>query len=119
MWTSGRTALSAARRRGLPMNTELNGTLHQSEQVVARQIAGQWLLIPLRQTGVDLQKVYLLNETSAAIWRLLEKPVSFPELISKLTEEYAAPRELLETEAGEFVWDLCQRGFLTQERGRE
>jgi hypothetical protein len=101
------------------MNTQLAGTFRQSERTVARQIAGQWLLIPLHATGADLQKVYLLNDTSAAIWRLLEPPLTFPELVTRLGEEYAAPREVLEADAGEFLLDLLQRDFVTQETGHE
>jgi hypothetical protein len=101
------------------MNTQLTGTFRQSERIVARQIAGQWLLIPLQPTGADLQKVYLLNEPSAAIWRLLERPLTFPELVTELGAEFAAPDEVIETDAGEFVQDLVHRGFVSQERGRE
>lgn len=97
------------------MDGEPQGRLCQSEHVVARRIADQWLLIPIHGTGADLQKVYLLNETSAAIWRILQQPMSFAQLVASLQAEYAAPEELLRQDAGEFVADLLSRGFLVEE----
>ena len=101
------------------MGIELNGKLRQADRVVARQIADQWLLIPLHATGADLQKVYLLNDTSAAIWRLLEQPLSFEQLVTALQGEYAAPEEVIQADTGELLRDLLQRGFVTAEAGHE
>ena len=101
------------------MECKFAGALRQSSSVVARQIADQWLLIPLHATGADLQKVYLLNDTSAAIWRLLEQPRSFEELLRALQAEYAAPEEVIRQDAKEFVEDLMQRGFVVPEVGDE
>jgi len=101
------------------MEGGLQGKLRQSDQVVARQIADQWLLIPLHATGVDLQKVYLLNETSAAIWRLLDQPTSLDDLVTALRQEYDAPEEVIRQDADELVTDLMDRGFVVQEAGDE
>ena len=97
------------------MAEQLTGVFRQSDQVVARQVVDQWLLIPLHGTAADLQKVYLLNDTSAAIWRLLAQPITFEQLVRALQAEYAAPEDTLRREAGEFVLDLVQRGFVTHE----
>ena len=101
------------------MEGEFAGVLRHSDSVVARQIADQWLLIPIHGTGADLQKVYLLNDTSAAIWRLLEQPMSFEQLVAALQAEYAAPQEAICQDTREFVADLRERGFVTQEGGDE
>jgi len=101
------------------MGEQLSGVFRQSDRVVARQIVDQWLLIPLHGTGADLQKVYLLNDTSAAIWRLLAQPMTFEQLVSALQAQYEAPEEVIRQDAGEFVAHLVERGFLTQEAAHE
>ena len=101
------------------MEGKFAGALRQSSSVVARQIADQWLLIPIHGTGADLQKVYLLNDTSAAIWRLLEQPMSFEQVVTALQAEYAAPEEVIQADTRELLHDLVQRGFLTTEVGNE
>ncbi len=101
------------------MSEDLQGTLRQSDSVVARQIAGQWLLIPIHGTAADLQKIFTLNETSAAIWSLLAEPTTFDRLVSRLREEFAAPEEVIAKDAEEFIRDLLRRGFVAREAGDE
>ena len=101
------------------MCCDLSGKLRQADSVVARQIADQWLLIPLYGTGADLQKVYRLNDASAAIWRMLAQPLSLDELVTALHTEYDAPEDTLRQDAREFVADLLDRGFLAREGGDE
>ena len=98
---------------------ELTGTLRQSDQVVARQIVDQWLLIPVHGLGADLQQVYLLNETSATIWGLLAQPKTLDQLVADLQAEYAAPEDTLRQEAGAFLEDLLRRGFVVHEVDHE
>ena len=101
------------------MIDQTQATFRRAAQVVARDIAGQWLLIPIHGTGADLQKVYLLNETSAAIWRLLEQPRSLDGLVAALQAEYAAPEEAIRQDTGEFIVDLMERGFVVPEASHE
>ena len=86
----------------------------QSNSVITRQIAGDTLLIPITQVGVDLQKVYLLNETAAAIWELLQIPHSGDDLVKALQETYEAPEEVLSQDVEATVRALLDQGFLTE-----
>ncbi|MEI6503380.1 MAG: PqqD family protein [Armatimonadota bacterium] len=85
----------------------------QSDSVITRKIAGDTLLIPVTQVGVDLQKVYLLNETAAAIWDLLQTPHSADSLITALQETYEAPEETIRRGVEAVLEDLTGRGFVT------
>ncbi|MEI6500601.1 MAG: PqqD family protein [Armatimonadota bacterium] len=85
----------------------------QSNSVITRQIAGDTLLIPITQVGVDLQKVYLLNETAAAIWELLQTPRSADDLVTSLQETYEAPEETIRRGVEAVLEDLTGRGFIT------
>ena len=40
--------------------------------IVARQIAGEMILVPIRQNVGDLESIYLLNETALFAWQLLD-----------------------------------------------
>jgi hypothetical protein len=98
----------------MSMNSEERKRLLRSPDVVARQIAGEHILVPISQTGADLQKVYLLNGTAAAIWELLAQPLAREELVKALEEQYDAPEGSIPREVETFVQDLLQRGFLTE-----
>ena len=89
------------------------------EKVVTRQIAGETLLIPITQAGADLQKVYLLNETAAAIWELLAQPRELEGLVAALQEQYEAPEEVLRTDTLETLEALIERGFVIERQAGE
>ncbi len=105
--------------RGTVVPEETPGIFRQAENVVARQIAGQFLLIPLHQTGVDVQKVYLLNETSAAVWAHLSQPRPLDELVALLSQEYEGPGDAITADVAELLDDLVSRGFVRLVRANE
>lgn len=86
----------------------------QTEGIVAREVAGEYLLIPIHQAGVDLQKVYLLNDTAQAVWRLLAEPRELDNLLTALAEEYAAGPEDLREDVQALLDDLVARGLVAQ-----
>ncbi|MEN6304321.1 MAG: PqqD family protein [Armatimonadia bacterium] len=70
--------------------------------------------MPLHQTGVDLQKVYLLNETAQAVWELLAQARDLDALVAALAEEYEVDEEDLRKDVQELLDDLVQRGLVVQ-----
>ncbi|MCE5241167.1 PqqD family protein [bacterium] len=85
----------------------------QHEKVVTRRIAGETLLIPITQIGVDLQRVYLLNETAAAIWALLSEPRDVETVVALLAEAYNAPAQDLRQDVMDTLQEFESRSFLT------
>lgn len=87
----------------------------RADTTITREIGGQTLLIPITQVGVSLQKVYLLNETGAAIWRLLAEPRDLDSLVGSLADEYEAPKEVIRRDISATLNDLFERGMVTRE----
>jgi len=85
----------------------------QDAKTVTRRIAGETLLIPITQVGVDLQKVYLLNETAAAIWALLAEPRDAEAVVELLADEYDAPVQDLRRDVADTLQEFHSRHFLT------
>lgn len=44
----------------------------KNPDVVFRKIAGEFILVPVRQKVVDLKSIYTLNEPAAFIWELID-----------------------------------------------
>jgi hypothetical protein len=67
-----------------------------SEDVVARQIVGEFLLVPIASGIGDMEDaLYTLNETGRLIWQKLDAHKSVNALVDELAEEYDAPCETL------------------------
>lgn len=63
-----------------------------SENVVAREVQGEFIIIPLTSDIGDLEdEIYTLNETGLAIWNNLDGKRSLKDLADKLSSEFKTP----------------------------
>ena len=60
---------------------------------VIREIAGQYMAVPVGERVNDLHGMIALNETGAFIWKLLEDEKTEKDLARALTEEYEVSYE--------------------------
>ncbi len=63
-------------------------TFVRSESVVARVVAGETLIVPVRARVGDLASIYSFNGTGTLIWKLLESPRTVSELTTAVVDEY-------------------------------
>ena len=56
--------------------------------IVARQIAGEMILVPIRKNVGDLESIYLLNETALFAWQLLDGKNTLTEIRGRLVQEF-------------------------------
>lgn len=57
---------------------------------VLREIAGETLLVPAGKTALDLNGMLTLNETGAALWRMLPEAADAEALTQGLLQELRA-----------------------------
>ncbi len=60
----------------------------KNPDVVFRKIAGEFILVPVRQKVVDLKSIYTLNEAAAFIWELIDGKKSVSCIKSKFAEMF-------------------------------
>ena len=63
-------------------------TLVRSQSVVARVVAGETLIVPIRAKVGDLASIYSFNGTGTLIWQLLESPRTMAQLATAVAESY-------------------------------
>ncbi len=63
----------------------------RSEEYVGRKIAGETVLVPLRQQIGDLESIYTLNEVASVIWDRLDGTATVEEIAAALEAEFDAP----------------------------
>ncbi len=78
----------------------------KSADFVQREVAGEFLLIPLKRQLTDINSLYVLNETGAALWRLIDGEHSLQDIIRVLSEEYAVTVEQLTQDLNVLIEDL-------------
>ena len=87
-------------------------TFKKSENVVSRQIDEKTILVPINQTGVDVQKIYALNNTAAAAWELLETPKTLDQLVDALERDFTAGTGVIRNDIEGLIQDLLKIKFL-------
>jgi hypothetical protein len=84
-----------------------------SEDVVAREIEGEIIIVPLVGGIGDLEdELFTLNETGKAIWDRLDGRRSLNDVIAELTAEYQAPPGEIESDVLGLAAELVRRRML-------
>jgi hypothetical protein len=94
---------------------EIDSAYIASEDVVAREIEGEFILVPLTSGIGDMEdEIYTLNETGRAIWERLDGKRSLREVAEDLKAEFEAqPGEIDEDVAG-LVKVLLERKMIVK-----
>lgn len=80
---------------------------------VLREIAGETLLVPAGKTALDLNGMLTLNETGAALWRMLPEAADAEALTQGLLQEFeGAPVEQVRADVEEFLARLRELGIV-------
>ena len=87
-----------------------------SEDVVARDIEGEFILVPLASGIGDMEdEIYTLNETGRAIWERLDGKRSLREVAEALKTEFeVAQPEEIENDIAGLVGVLFQRKMVVR-----
>jgi hypothetical protein len=87
-------------------------TFVRSESVVARVVAGETLIVPVRAKVGDLASIYSFNGTGTLIWRLLESPRTVSELTTAVVDEYEVDQATAMRDVTDFVREMKSVGLV-------
>lgn len=81
-----------------------------SDNIVAREIEGELIIIPLVSGIGDMDdELFTLNETGKAIWKQINGKTDLEMIVSNLMEDYSANREEIERDVLGLVSELARR----------
>lgn len=80
--------------------------------LVLREIAGDWVLVPTGETVVKYNGLFSLTETGARIWELIPECGSEEEIADRLFEEFDCEREVLARDVKDFLEKLREMDFI-------
>lgn len=87
-----------------------------SAKVVAREIEGEMIIVPLTGDLGDLtDDLFTLNATGKAIWQACDGQTTLRQIVDQFSENYPVPREVIEREVVGFVEELCGRGIFIEQ----
>ena len=97
------------------MEVRLDAAYALSEDIVARVIEGELIIVPLTAGIGDLEdELFTLNETGRAIWERLDGRTPLRAVAAALAAEYDAPPEEIERDVLGLVGELLRRKMLVE-----
>jgi hypothetical protein len=86
-----------------------------SEDVVARNIEGELIIVPLTYgIGNMEEEIYTLNDTGRAIWEKLDGQKSLREVVEALKTEFEATPEMIEGDVLGLMRELLKRRIVVE-----
>ena len=86
-----------------------------SEDIVARSIEGELIIVPLVAGIGDLEdELFTLNETGKVIWDRLDGKKKLKEVLAELSAEFEAPVGEIEQDLIGLVEELVRRKILAE-----
>ncbi len=79
---------------------------------ILREVASSFVVVAVGKRAKQFNGVINLNETSAFMWRILEKGATKEEIVSKMQEEYDVDASVLERDVESFTQKLKEAGLL-------
>ncbi len=94
---------------------DLYSTYAPSENVVAREIDGELIIVPLASgVGESEDELFTVNKTGRVIWDRLDERKSLRTLVDELASEYDSPASDMEKDVLGFVGELVKRRILVK-----
>ena len=82
------------------------------KELVLRELAGDYALIPIGSDILKNNGLFSLSETGARIWQLLPEAETERDIVDALLEEYETDRGTLEKDVREFLEQLRESEIL-------
>ena len=92
----------------------MNKRFARSDSIVSRSIAGECILVPIRQKGEDVDSIYALNEVASRVWELIDGERTMEEVGDHIVAEYDVAPEVAEQDMVELLMQLESVGAVKE-----
>jgi len=93
----------------------LEAVYEPSDDVVAREIEGEMLIVPLTAGIGDMEdELFTLNDMGKVIWGRLDGQKSLKGIMDELVAEFEAPAGEIEEDVIGFVEELLKRSMVVE-----
>jgi len=92
----------------------LRKVFKKKEDFISRTIAGEMILVPLRGTLTDMQKIFSLNPVAGFIWEKLDGRKTLGELRDDILATFDVEVGDANSDIQEFIAQLLKEGLIAE-----
>jgi DNA-binding CsgD family transcriptional regulator len=89
-------------------------TIKTNPNVIRRNVAGEDILIPIGDSALEHNGLFVLTPTGAEIWDALVEGKSLEEIVANIAEEYGIDTETIRKDVLGLIEKLAQLGLVTE-----
>ena len=82
------------------------------KDLMLRQVADVWTVLPLGKDIINFDGMLTLNETGAMLWQKLEQGAEKSDLVAALLDEYDVTADMAQADVEEFLQKLKNAGCI-------
>jgi len=86
----------------------------KNESVVSRKIADEILLVPVRGTLVDMQRIFSLNPVAEHVWERLDGKRNLENIRDSILDDFDIRKEQAEADLSDFVAELLEANLIIE-----
>lgn len=86
------------------------------KEFVLREIAGDYVIIPVGKTVIEFNGLITENEVGVSIWNMLQNEVTFDQIVQGILNEYEVEESVAREDIQEFLDQLIDGGILTEDK---
>jgi len=90
------------------MGIAMDTVLKKSENVVFRKIEDEYILVPIVASAADVECIFNLNETGAAVWERIDGTKKLSDIIEDIKAEYESEGTEVENDVMAFVSGMVE-----------
>ena len=79
-----------------------------------REVAEQWVVIPLGERVVEFNGIMSLSESGALLWKEMGNDVREEDLVRVLLKEYIVDEEIVKADILEFITALREKDLIVE-----
>ncbi len=80
--------------------------------LILREVAGSYIVVAVGNMAKNFNSIINLNESSALLWKELEKGAEKDDLIEVLLSKYQVERALAQNDVEKFLLKLTEAGLV-------
>lgn len=86
-----------------------------NKEFVLREIAGDYIIIPVGETVLEFKGLLTVNEIGVLIWKMLQNEITLDQIVQNILDEYDVEESVAREDVREFLDTLIARGILTED----
>lgn len=86
------------------------------KEFVLREIAGDYVIIPVGKTVIEFNGLITVNEVGVSIWNMLQNEITFDQIVQGILNEYEVEESVAREDIREFLDQLIDGGILTEDK---